>query len=145
MTLQKNIFGVSSILLALSTASAAALAATPEVTSSSFANQGVIPAPHGGTAGDCGGQGVSPQIGWSKLPAGSKSVAILAFDPDGAKGLGVSHWVAYNIAAERGQLKEGEGQTDGAGVTLGRNVAGQTVYRGMCPPVGDAPHPYILP
>lgn len=119
-------------------------AAPMKVSSSSFPDNGVIPPLHGGNTGDCGGQGVSPQIAWTNLPAGTQSVAVLAFDPDGAKGLGVSHWVAYNIAAGRGQLKQGEGQTDGTGATVGKNVAGQTAYRGMCPPIGDAPHHYIF-
>jgi Raf kinase inhibitor-like YbhB/YbcL family protein len=128
----------------LSLCASIAHAEAMKVSSSSFSENGVIPALHGGNTGDCGGKGVSPQISWANLPAGSKSVAVLAFDPDGAKGLGVSHWVAYNIAAERGKLKQGEGQTDGAGATVGKNVAGQTAYRGMCPPVGDAPHHYIF-
>lgn len=119
-------------------------AAGLSVSSSSFVEGGVIPSLHGGDAGDCGGKGVSPQVAWSNLPAGTKSVAVLIHDPDGAKGLGASHWVAYNISADRGQLRQGEGQTDGVGATVGKNVAGTTAYRGMCPPVGDAPHHYVL-
>lgn len=115
-----------------------------KVSSSSFSENGTIPALHGGHTGDCGGQGVSPQIGWANLPAATKSVALLAFDPDGARGLGVSHWVAYNIAAARGQLKEGEAQADAAGFTQGKNVAGQAAYRGMCPPTGDVAHHYVF-
>jgi phosphatidylethanolamine-binding protein (PEBP) family uncharacterized protein len=84
-------------------------AAGMQVSSTSFADGGVIPKLHGGDTSDCGGKDVSPQVSWSSLPAGTKSVAVLMLDPDGAKGLGVSHWVAYNIAADRGQLKQGEG------------------------------------
>jgi Raf kinase inhibitor-like YbhB/YbcL family protein len=119
-------------------------AAGMQVSSTSFADGGAIPNLHGGDTGDCGGKGVSPQVSWSNLPAGTKSVAVLMLDPDGAKGLGVSHWVAYNIAADRGQLKQGEGQTDGTGATVGKNVSGATAYRGMCPPVGDVPHHYTM-
>ena len=79
------------------------------VTSSAFGDNGVIPSDHAG-AGDCGGRNVSLPVAWSNLPAKTKSVAVLVLDPDGAAGLGVSHWVAYNIAAERGELKAGEGQ-----------------------------------
>lgn len=128
----------------LCAAAGAASAAGMLVSSSSFVEGGAIPSLHGGDTGDCGGKGVSPQVAWSNLPAGTKSVAVLIHDPDGAKGLGVSHWVAYNIPADRGQLRQGEGQTDGAGATVGKNVAGATAYRGMCPPVGDAPHHYVL-
>jgi Raf kinase inhibitor-like YbhB/YbcL family protein len=119
-------------------------AAGMQVTSASFADGATIPALHGNNTNDCGGKGVSPQVSWSNLPAGTKSVAVLLSDPDGAMGLGVSHWVAYNIAAGRGQLKEGEGQADGHGATLGKNVRGEEIYRGPCPSVGDAPHHYTL-
>jgi Raf kinase inhibitor-like YbhB/YbcL family protein len=136
---------VTALLGATLTASAGVVdAAGMRVTSSSFADGAAIPKLHGGDSDDCGGKGVSPQVSWSELPDGTKSVAVLIFDPDGASGLGVSHWVAYNIDAHRGQLKQGEGQRDGAGVTVGKNVAGATAYRGMCPPVGDTPHHYIM-
>ncbi len=96
-------------------------------------------------AGDCGGKNVSLPVAWSNLPAKTKSVAVLVFDPDGAAGLGVSHWVAYNIAAERGELKAGEGQAgSNFNFTMGPNVAGAPAYRGMCPPVGDRPHHYVM-
>ncbi|MFJ1256164.1 YbhB/YbcL family Raf kinase inhibitor-like protein [Cupriavidus sp. CuC1] len=121
-----------------------AQAAGMHVSSASFADGATIPVFHGNDTSDCGGKGVSPQVSWSNLPAGAKSVAVLLSDPDGALGLGVSHWVAYNIAADRGQLKEGEGQTDGHGATIGKNVSGEVVYRGPCPPAGDAPHHYTL-
>jgi Raf kinase inhibitor-like YbhB/YbcL family protein len=117
-------------------------AAGMQVSSTSFSENGEIPAQFAGE-GNCGGKGVSPQVAWTNLPSGTKSVAVLMFDPDGALGLGVSHWVAYNIAAERGQLKQGEGQKDGAGITVGKNVAGTPAYRGMCPPAGDLPHHYV--
>ena len=113
-----------------------------DVTSSAFSENGTIPAEHART-GDCGGQNVSLHVAWSNLPAKAKSVAVLLWDPDGAAGLGVSHWVVYNIAAERGQLKSGEAQA-GADFTMGPNVTGEAVYRGMCPPVGDRPHHYVL-
>ncbi|AQV93886.1 phosphatidylethanolamine-binding protein [Cupriavidus necator] len=102
---------------------------------------------HDGVGGDqkpCGGKGVSPQVSWSRLPAGAKSVAILMYDMDGNAGLGVSHWVAYNIAANRGQLKEGEGKADGPGVAVGKNVLGEAAYRGPCAPAGETPHHYAI-
>jgi Raf kinase inhibitor-like YbhB/YbcL family protein len=114
------------------------------VGSSAFPDNGVMPAEHAG-AGECGGKNVSPPVAWSNLPAKTRSVAVLVFDPDGAAGLGVSHWVAYNIAAERGELKAGEGQAgSNFNFTMGPNVAGAPAYRGMCPPVGDRPHHYVM-
>nr|WP_225869877.1 YbhB/YbcL family Raf kinase inhibitor-like protein [Glaciimonas sp. PCH181] len=114
------------------------------VSSTSFKDNGVMPSLYADNTGGCGGSGVSPQVAWSNLPAGTRSVAVLMADPDGSKGLGVSHWVAYNIDSSLGQLKQGEAQNDGAGVTIGKNTAGKNAYHGMCPPVGDQPHHYVL-
>ncbi len=120
-----------------------------QVASTSYAEGATIASQyaHDGIGGDqkpCGGKGVSPQVSWSKLPAGAKSVAILMYDMDGGAGLGVSHWVAYNIAANRGQLKEGEGKADGPGITVGKNVRGEAAYRGPCAPTGETPHHYVI-
>ncbi|MGJ7608606.1 YbhB/YbcL family Raf kinase inhibitor-like protein [Variovorax sp. LT1R20] len=110
-----------------------------KVTSTAFADNGVIPAEYA-NVGDCGGKNTSMPVAWTQLPAKTRSVAVLMSDPDGALGLGVSHWVAYNLPAERGQLKANET----GGFTVGVNVAGAAAYRGMCPPAGDHPHHYVL-
>jgi len=113
-----------------------------KVTSTAFADGGAIPAEHA-NVGECGGKNVSLPVAWTGLSPKAKSVAVLLSDPDGAAGLGVSHWVAYNIPSERGQLRAGEAQT-GATFTIGMNVSGAAAYRGMCPPAGDYPHHYTL-
>ncbi len=120
-----------------------AQAAPMTVSSSAFPENTVIPPAYGGNGPNCGGEGISPPVAWSGLPDGTRSVAIFMFDPDGA-GLGVSHWVAYNIPANRGQLRQGEGQKDGQGITVGKNITGEAAYRGPCPPAGDVPHHYIV-
>jgi Raf kinase inhibitor-like YbhB/YbcL family protein len=132
---------VSSLLLG---ATGMAHAAGMQVTSSSFKENGKMPKIHASDAAGCNGKNVSPQVSWSHLPAGTQSVAVILADPDGGKGLGVVHWVAYNIDAARGKLKQGEGLEDSAGITVGKNVGGTLRYRGMCPPAGDFPHHYVL-
>lgn len=92
----------------------------------------------------CGGGGVSPQVGWTGVPAGARSVVVLLIDADGAGGLTASHWIVYNLLPSRGELKEGQAQGPAPGLTLGRNVSGVMAYRGMCPPVGDAAHHYYI-
>ena len=118
-------------------------AAGMTVYSSAFADGATIPRQYAGP-GECGGKGQAFQVSWINLPAGARSVAVTLFDPDGAKGMGVSHWIVYNIDATRSQLVEGEGQEDGKSATLGTNSAGAKVYRGPCPPAGDIPHHYVL-
>src|SRR5262249_22835308 len=44
---------------------------------------------------NCVGETVSPALSWSTPPAGTKSYALLMFDPEGRPPGGVSHWVAY--------------------------------------------------
>jgi Raf kinase inhibitor-like YbhB/YbcL family protein len=135
---------VAGSLAACATSPAPTVPTGMKVSSSAFADGAVIPVAYGGNSGTCGGQNVSLPVAWSNLPATARSVAVLVLDPDGGGGLGVSHWVAYNIDAARGQLKAGEAQVSGPGFTVGVNVAGAPAYRGMCPPVGDVPHHYVL-
>lgn len=91
----------------------------------------------------CPGKNVSPQIAWQNAPAGTKSFAILMYDIDGQFGAGVSHWVAYNIAPTKTELKEGDG-TAGVGFTGGAGTRGNPNYMGPCPPQGDGPHLYMI-
>jgi len=44
----------------------------------------------------CGGTDVSPPLHWSIPPAGTRSYAIIADDPDAPVGIWV-HWVIYNL------------------------------------------------
>jgi hypothetical protein len=51
----------------------------------------------------------SPARAWSNVPAGTKSFALLAYDPDAPTGSGWWHWVAYNIPADATSLPAGAG------------------------------------
>jgi Raf kinase inhibitor-like YbhB/YbcL family protein len=131
-------------LLAASSISVAH-AASMSVSSTSFADGKSIPKTVIGAEPACGsGLAQSPQISWSNLPAGTRSVAVMLFDPDGAKGLGVAHWVAYNIDPARGHIAQGEATASIEGVTVGKNTTGAPAYKGLCPPAGDNPHHYVL-
>jgi Raf kinase inhibitor-like YbhB/YbcL family protein len=88
----------------------------------------------------CGGRNLSPPLAWSGAPSATKSYAVTLIDPDGHKGLGFAHWVAYNIPATVTSVAEGE---PAAGGTPGK-TSDLPGYRGICPPVGDAPHHYIF-
>ena len=46
---------------------------------------------------NCVGENVSPELHWSNVPDGTKSLVLLMFDPEGRAPSGVSHWVAYGI------------------------------------------------
>jgi len=94
--------------------------------------------------GDCGGENVSPPLAWSPSPDGTRSHAVILYDPDGAKGLGSVHWVAYDLAAAKASLAEAEGTSELADFVGGKNTRGTTFYVGPCPLPGDQPHHYVF-
>jgi len=115
------------------------------ISSSSFTDGGVIALQQVGPDPLCGaGEERTPQLSWDNLPAGTRSLALVMFDPDGAKGIGVVHWVAYNIDPALDGLKEGTAGLSSPTIMVGRNSRGTLVYRGPCPPAGDNPHHYAL-
>lgn len=112
------------------------------VVSPGMADGGTLDSSHAASANNCGGGNVSPPLQWRNAPAGTKSYAVTLFDPDGAKGLGLVHWVLYGVAPSITSLDAGGSQPPGS--LEGRNLSGNTGYRGPCPTVGDNPHHYIL-
>ena len=92
----------------------------------------------------CNGQNTSPALNWSNAPAGTKSFAVTAYDPDAPTGSGWWHWVMYNIPADVTGLAAGAGNGRNAprGSQEGRTDFGTKGYGGPCPPAGDKPHHY---
>ncbi|RKE37382.1 hypothetical protein B0G76_3631 [Paraburkholderia sp. BL23I1N1] len=103
---------------------------------------GTLDSSHAASANNCGGGNVSPALQWRNAPAGTKSYAITIFDPDGAKGLGIVHWVLYGVAPSATGLDAGA--TPPAGSVAGTNRTGGPGYYGPCPPVGEVPHHYTV-
>jgi Raf kinase inhibitor-like YbhB/YbcL family protein len=93
----------------------------------------------------CTGQNISPELSWKNAPEGTKSFAIMAYDPDAPTGSGWWHWVAYNIPASTTSVPSGAGDADKnlmpAGTVQGRTDFGTKGYGGPCPPPGE-PHHY---
>lgn len=128
---------------------ATAAAAPPRFTVSSpaFGDDQRLPLKYAGGAlcgKDSRGGNRSPPLAWSNPPPGTKSYAVLMIDPDGRRGLGSVHWVAYGIAAARTALKEGEGNRPAPDIVEGRNSRGSTGYTGPCGPPADGPHHYVI-
>jgi len=109
------------------------------ITSSSFADGGVIPAKF-----TCDGGDVSPQLSVSVPPDGTKSLALIVDDPDAPLGSFV-HWVAFNLPAGLRDLSEGASARSEAlqGGVQGKNDFDKTGYGGPCPPRGR-PHRYLF-
>jgi len=96
----------------------------------------------------CSGLNKSPALAWKNPPAGTKSFALTAYDPDAPTGSGWWHWVVYNIPATVMSLPKGAGTPDGKLLPPGslqvNTDFGGPGYGGPCPPPGDKAHRYIF-
>lgn len=87
----------------------------------------------------CDGRDVSPQLGWTDVPEGTKSFALTVIDPD-APGQPWIHWLVCDIRADAREVPE-----DGPlppGSRLVENDFRKEVYGGPCPPSGI--HRYLF-
>lgn len=92
----------------------------------------------------CSGEDRSPALEWSEAPAGTKSFALIADDPDAPVGTWV-HWVIFNIPGAARGLHGGIEKKDqlADGARQGRNDFRKIGYNGPCPPPGK-PHRYFF-
>lgn len=136
----RRLVGVGLCAVLTFSAAAACAADAFALSSPGLADGGTLDSSHAASANNCGGGNVSPALQWRNAPVGTKSYAITMFDPDGAKGLGIVHWVLYGIASSAAGL--GAGATP-PGSVAGTNRTGGPGYYGPCPPVGEVPHHYL--
>lgn len=101
------------------------------LTSLAFEMNGVIPSRF-----TCEGKNISPDLIFSNIPEGTKSIALLMEDPDAKQAW--DHWLVWNIPPETNTLNEG-GMPPGV---TGTNSNGTISYDGPCPPSGE--HRYIF-
>ncbi|OWV68711.1 phosphatidylethanolamine-binding protein [Rhizobium sp. R339] len=92
----------------------------------------------------CPGKNISPELVWSGAPEGTKSFAIMAYDPDAPTGSGWWHWSVFNIPANVSKIATGASGEKKLpeGAVEGHTDFGTSGYGGACPPAGDAPHHY---
>lgn len=109
------------------------------LTSTAFANGGGIPTKH-----TCDGADLSPELNWNNAPAGTRSFALIADDPDAPVGTW-THWTIWNIPANAAVLPEGVPKTaeSSDGTRQGTNDFKRIGYGGPCPPSGK-PHRYFF-
>jgi Raf kinase inhibitor-like YbhB/YbcL family protein len=117
------------------------------LTSSDIADGKRIPEAQVFNSFGCTGRNISPALSWSNVPTGTKSFALLVFDPDAPTGSGWWHWVAYNIPANATSLPADAGDPKKnlmpAAAVQGRTDFGTPGYGGPCPPPGKPHHYYF--
>ena len=98
-----------------------------------------------GKAPNCVGENVSPELHWSNVPDGTKSLVLLMFDPEGRAPFGVSHWVAYGIDPTKTTgFAEGSAGKDSNQFVGGKSLMGVGHYSGPCTPPGQTAHHYTF-
>lgn len=92
---------------------------------------------------NCIGKNSSPPLVWSNVPPQTQSLALVVHDPEGSKGLGVTHLVAYNISPASTGFGP-DALRDGKNFTGGKNTPGTANWYGPCPPPGTGAHHYTF-
>ena len=109
------------------------------ISSSSFSSGGDIPKKF-----TCDDADISPDLSWTGAPAGVRSFALIADDPDAPVGIW-THWVLFDLPPQATGLQEGVAKVDelSSGGRQGRNDFRKIGYGGPCPPPGK-PHRYFF-
>jgi Raf kinase inhibitor-like YbhB/YbcL family protein len=110
-----------------------------QLTSTAFAEGPPIPEKY-----TCDGPNLSPPLKWSGAPTGTKSLVLIADDPDAPSGTWV-HWVLFDLPASTNELPEDmpKSQYVPGNAKQGLNDFRRLGYGGPCPPPGK-PHRYFF-
>src|SRR3954469_8912278 len=90
------------------------------------------------------GENISPPLAWSNPPEGTKSFALLLFDPEGRAPAGVSHMVLYGIPADVKGFAEGDLSKPSDKFVGGKNLMGTGIYYGPGTPPNTDWHHYTF-
>jgi Raf kinase inhibitor-like YbhB/YbcL family protein len=103
-----------------------------KISSSAFKDGEMIPSKY-----TCDGENISPPLSWGTVPEDTKSIALIADDPDAPHGTWV-HWVLFDLPAKTVALTEGIPQktTLPDGSRQGVNDSHTIGYDGPAPPSG---------
>jgi hypothetical protein len=118
----------------------AAPASAMTIASSDFRDGGVLPAAH--VYPRCGGQNISPELHWSGVPAGAKSLVLTMIDGD-VKPNGWSHWIIVDLAPASAGIAHGATSLPAGARGVASNF-GDASYDGPCPPKGTGTHHYVF-
>ena len=96
----------------------------------------------------CEGNDLSPSLGWTHLPDGTESIALIVDDPH-ALGQTFTHWVLFNLPGDTTRLPrnvdlDAEFADRDLFPQQGTNDFSDVGYGGPCPPPSDGPHRYFF-
>jgi Raf kinase inhibitor-like YbhB/YbcL family protein len=152
MPAKRSLFGAAAVVLALGFVGTSANAAGLfTLESKTFQDGHMMPKKVANTNvvnknPNCVGENVSPELHWSNVPDGTKSLVLLMFDPEGRAPFGVSHWVAYGIDPTKVTgFPEGATSKDDSNLYVGgKSLMGVGHYSGPCTPPGQTAHHYTF-
>jgi Raf kinase inhibitor-like YbhB/YbcL family protein len=106
------------------------------ITSHAFSHNGPIPIKY-----TCEAEDVSPPLEWTGVPNGTRSLALIADDPDAPDPAAPKrvyvHWVLHDVPPTASRLDEGASRSRlPGGAREGKNDGGTIGYMGPCPPIG---------
>lgn len=107
-----------------------------QLTSDAFTHQAEIPSIH-----SCDGDDISPPLRWTGVPPGTKSLALIFYDPDAPDPAAPQrtwvHWILYNLPPDTTGLRQGISRAElPTGTLEGVNDWRRIGYGGPCPPIG---------
>jgi len=105
------------------------------IKSTAFINGGHVPDQYG-----CNGANVNPPLNFYDLPAGTKSLALIVFDPDSPSGH-FTHWLLIDIDPSVHTIEE---NSTPYGAARGMNDFGEEAYGGPCPSFGTHHYHFTL-
>jgi Raf kinase inhibitor-like YbhB/YbcL family protein len=143
-----GIFAAGALVAASVVAQPAARADVLTLTSSQIQDNGTLAVKNACAdtqrSPNCVGENVSPPFAWSGVPDGTKSFALLLFDPEGRAPLGVSHMVLYGIPADVKGFAEGELSQPSDKFIGGKSTMEKNTYWGPGTPPGTDWHHYTF-
>lgn len=113
-----------------------------EVTSPAFNYNGRIPEKY-----TADGEGLSPPIEWSGVPADAEAVVLLIEDPDSPTPEPMVHAIIWDLPGSDTSLPEGalpKSKDHSASPTMGRNSLFVPTYLPPDPPPGHGDHRYVF-
>lgn len=113
-----------------------------ELTSLAFADHAPIPARY-----TADGEGLSPPLAWTQVPAGARSLLLLVEDADSPTPHPLVHAIVVALQAADGALAEGaiaSPGNEGSGLHTGRNSYLQAAWLPPDPPPGHGMHRYAF-